>query len=1085
MNYRVWSAILGLATVAAMAQDQDDPVQRRRYFEEERGLPGRVPIGARLRALQALDDNRRAIQSGKLGARAAGTTGAWKFIGPRPIDYGGGYFNSGRISALAIDPRDNDVVYAGGADGGVWKTSDGGTTWTPLGDDQPSLSIGAIAIDPSNPNTVYVGTGEQDFSGDSYFGAGILKSTDAGATWKHIPGPFVQRFIGGMAVHPTDGATVLTASSIGLYRSTDAGETWSLVRSGQATAVFFDPNQPGIAWAALGTPAGSTLNGVYRSTDAGATWRAVPGTAPLNLPAGSTIGRIQIVNAPASPDTTYAVVSNRTSSLNGIYRTTDAGATWINLGAPDFCNPQCNYDIVIQPHPLDPSIVIAGGSTSVVRSLNGGASWQSQGTTRMGLTHADHHAMVFTRDGTRLYDGNDGGAWSTDAFQGTSIVWNDLNATLGLTEYYPGQSIHPTNPQMSLAGSQDNGSHLYGGQLMWTQVFGGDGGWTAIDPSVPNFVYVSTQNISLYRANSLGATDPAWQVTNGINKGDRHRFIASFVMDPTNTQRMYYGTYKVYQSIDGGGVWRAISPDLTDGPDSTTSSFFTISSIAVSPANPDTIYTGAISGAVYQTTDGGASWTSRAAGLPFRAVTRVLAHPLERDTVYLTFSGYPGASDTLPGHIYRSTDGGNTWVDMSGNLPNIPANELVIDPDLPDTFYAATDAGVMVTTDGGNNWTTLGAGLPRVVVLSLVLHRPTRTLRAATYGRSMWDYALPAVASAQPVISSLAPATRNAGEAAFTLTINGSNLGSGMRVRWNGQDRQVVTATANRITVQIPAGDINSVGRATVAVFNPSPGGGLSIPASFTIGPAPVIGQGGLVSAANPLGGSTASPGALVSLYGANLSGQTVSATDSPIPFPLPSMLNDVIVTLAGTPVPLYFVSPSVINFQMPFSVSNRIPQTVVVMRGTQVSATAQLTMAAVTPALFSMNQQGSGQGAIRIADATGAIAAPSGAFSNSRPAKRREYISIYCTGLGVVTPAGTYGAAAPSSPLQKTVVMPTVTIGGVPAAAINFSGLTPGVAGLYQVNAQIPDDAPSGDAIPVVVTISGVKSNTVTVAIQ
>ena len=1088
-----WGALRGVLWCAAVcaAYGQDDPEARWRYFYDQRRFPyAQIPEGARLKALRALERMNRAPRSALSAAPAAGIQGQWKLIGPQPISFGAGYISSGRVSALAVDPRDNDVVYAGGAQGGVWKTTDGGTTWIPLTDDQPSLATGSIAIDPSNPDTIYVGTGEENFSGDSYYGAGILKSTDGGATWTNIVGPFLRQRIGELAVHPADGKTILATTSAGfgtpagtatgLYRSTDAGLTWTRALAGVATGVFFDPNQPDIAWAALGNVAGSVANGVYRSTDAGATWAPASGTAPNALPSPSSMGRIAIANNPTRPDSVYAAISNPATgsgaSLNGIFRTNDAGKTWTKLASPvpDICgsNQQCWYDLVIRPHPKDPSLLFAGGIRPY-RPLDGGAtSWQQLSwiPSGNGTPHDDQHVMVFTNDGTRLYNSNDGGVWSTDVFQNSTIVWNNLNATLGLTQFYGGQAIHPTNPQIGLAGAQDNGSQRYGGQLQWDLLLFADGGWAAIDQSSPNIAYATFQNISVWRTLHFGAGNDFISVTNGINQSDRHSFIASFVIDPSNPRRMYYGTFRLYRSVDGGGLWTPISADLTD------SRAGLISAIAVSPANPNVIYTGASTGAVFQSTDGGNSWNDRSLALPIRAVTQVAADPIDPFTVYITFSGFAGSS-ALSGHIYKSTDGGNNWTDMSGNLPDIPVNDLAIDPDLPNTFYAGTDLGVMVTTDGGTTWNPLGAGLPKVAVFSLALHRSSRTLRAATHGRSMWDYSLDFVPSSRPVIGSISPSTKNAGDGAFTLTIAGTNLGPGMHVFWNGQDRTVTVATATSLSVQIPAGDIQGVGRAAVTVFNPAPGGGASIPANFVIGPAPVINA--MISGTNVPTTITASPGALVSLYGANLAASLVQFGT----YPWPQTLGGVSVSVGAALAPLYYVSPGQLAFQVPFSVRFGVTQQVTVSQGTQVSASASLTVAAVSPSLFSTNQQGSGQGAIRIANSA-TIAAPVGAFPDSRPAQHGEFIEIYCTGLGGVTPAIAAGAAAPAITPARTILTPTVTIGGLPAN-VNFSGLAPGAAGLYQVNAQIPDGVAPASAVPVVVTINNVMSNTVTVAVE
>jgi uncharacterized protein (TIGR03437 family) len=1082
----LWRLLLICVSIAGVSgQDLDHPQQRWNYFYEQRRYPlDHIPEGARLKAVEAVRAMHRAARINASPVQQP----QWKFIGPEPIDYGNGYYNSGRVASLAIDPRDKNTVYAGAAEGGIWKSTDGGTTWTPLTDDQQSLAIGSLAIDPANPDTIYAGTGEENFAQDCYSGTGILKSTDGGMTWTNYPGPFAQHTVGGIAVHPKDGMTVLAASSIGLYRSTDAGQTWTSVLPGTATSVFFDPAQPGVAWAAMGNPFGSNLNGVYRSTDSGATWTAADGTVPANLPTGGSTGRIQIVNVPTSPNSALAIVTSIISgpgaSLRGVYSTTDAGEHWVKFNnVPDFCTPQCWYDLVIAPHPSNPLIIFMGGKSTNLRTLDGGNSWSVQGATTSGLPHADNHIAAFTNDGTRLYLGNDGGMFSSDSFQGGAIVWNNLNSNLGITEYYPNLSIHPNNPQITLAGAQDNGTHLYGGQLIWPQVLGGDGGWTAIDPSSPNVGYISLPNITMYRIQNLPSPSQFVSTVHGISQNDRQRFISAWILDPVTPQTMYYGTQYLYRSVDGGGLWRQISPDLTNAPPGTpsTDTIHVISTIAVAPGNPQMIYTGSVSGAVYQSPDGGATWNDRSANLPGRAVTHVAVDPVNSAVVYVTFSGYASSTELHPGHVFQSTDAGATFKDISGNLMNIPVDDLVVDPDLPNTLYIGTDAGPFVTTDGGNTWTTLGTGFPNVVISSLVLHRPSRTLRAATHGRSVWDLALGSVSSAQPVISSVLPPTVNAGVAAFVLTITGTNFSSGAHVLWNGQDRQVLSVTPTQMTVQITAADVQYVGRASIAVFVPATGAGLSTPANFVIGAAATIDKGGVVSSANPYGGTVTSPGALMTIYGQNLAGAPVSPTDYPHAFPLPGTLGGVTVIIGNYVAPIYLVSPNAINVQIPYGVAQR-SQTVFVEQGQSI-ASAPVTVSAVSPALFSMDESGSGQGAIRIAN-TATIPAPAGQFPGSHPASRGDYLEIYCTGLGAVSPGVGDGAAAPSQPLAQTLQTPTVSIGGLQASVL-FSGLTPGYAGLYVVDVQIPSGITVGNAVPVTLTIGGVTSNTVTIAVQ
>ena len=262
----------------------------------------------------------------------------------------------------------------------MWKTTDGGANWTPLTDDQPSLATGSIALAPSSPDIVYVGTGEQNNSGDSYYGAGILKSTDGGSTWTQLANPFVGPFstsrvngggarIGAIAVHPSNPNVVLAAidktpaSTAGIYRSADGGATWTQVLPGAVgTDVVFNPADGSIVYAALGSAGGSTLNGVYKSVDTGATWTPAAGAAPAALPA-TNVGRISLAMAPSSPDTIFAGIQNSASSaLLGLYKTTDGGQSWNRLiTAPDYCNPQCSYNNVIRVDPANPNVVVAVG----------------------------------------------------------------------------------------------------------------------------------------------------------------------------------------------------------------------------------------------------------------------------------------------------------------------------------------------------------------------------------------------------------------------------------------------------------------------------------------------------------------------------------------------------------------------------------------------------------------------------------------------------------------------------------------------------------------------------------------------------
>jgi uncharacterized protein (TIGR03437 family) len=384
----------------------------------------------------------------------------------------------------------------------------------------------------------------------------------------------------------------------------------------------------------------------------------------------------------------------------------------------------------------------------------------------------------------------------------------------------------------------------------------------------------------------------------------------------------------------------------------------------------------------------------------------------------------------------------------------------------------------MVSTNGGATWASLGNGLPRVVVLSVVLHRPARILRAATHGRGVWDILIPLSStsgSSDPTIESLTPNTADAGGAGFSLSVTGANFGTGTELRWNGLSRSTKVVDSQHLTAEITAADIAHVGIADIDVFSSSTGGGASNALPFNIGPAPS--PLAAVNAASSQQGLA--PGSIASLYGTNLVGVTAAADSAP---PLPFSLGGTTVTMPGLfPIALFYVSPLQINFQVPFMQVFGATQTTLTVTQGQLSNTLNITLVPYAPALFTTNSQGTGQAAALVGSS---LAAPIGAFPGSKPAQPGETVSVFCTGLGNVTNAPDPGSPALSNPLSHTLNTPVVTLGSQPVP-VTFSGLAPGFVGLYQVNVQIPTGAPSGSAVPMALKIGGVVSNTATIAVE
>ncbi|HUB77239.1 MAG TPA: hypothetical protein VMB03_00515 [Bryobacteraceae bacterium] len=715
--------------------DQHNQQQRDEWFYRQRAYPfTKIPKGARLNAWM----QRRALEAiARGGARpeaAAALAPAWRFIGPEDNNFWGGN-SSGRITALAVDPRSSQVVWAGAADGGVWKTTDGGAHWAPMTDGQPSLSTGALTLDPNHPDTIYIGTGEANQNSDSYGGAGILKSSDGGATWAVLGTQFSGTWIGAIAVSPANPQVVLVAGWGGIFRSANGGITWKSVLPGaMGSAVVFNPANPSTVWAGMGESFGDGTNGIYQSSNGGVTWTAVTGTVANPLPPASQIGRVAIALAPANPSIVYAGIgqvignSNPTNSAagTGVYRSTDGGVNWTLQAQPGY-EPNW-YENTLAVSPADSSLLIGGGS-QLYLSATGGTAWAAEPS----YIHPDQHAVVFSADGSLVYTGNDGGVYSTADIANSAADWADLNSTLGVTQFYPGMSIDPSDLSVAIGGTQDNGTLIYRGSRIWKWMQCGDGGATAIDPVDPKNIYVACiTGPAVAKSTDGGLTNQ--MMSKGFSATEGAPWPPYLAIDPSSPGNLYYtGNQHIYQSTNAAASWQAISPDITEGKGPP-------SVIVVAPSDSNTVYAGTQGGVLQVTRNAlagtGAAWADHTAGLPQRFITSIVVDPSNPALAYVALSGFGS------GHVYVTSDAGATWQNISGNLPNAPVNDLALDPDADGTIYAGTDTGVFVSNNSGGIWTPLGNGLPNAVVTGVRFHRATRTLRVSTHGRGMWDLAL-------------------------------------------------------------------------------------------------------------------------------------------------------------------------------------------------------------------------------------------------------------------------------------------------------------------------------------------------------
>ena len=692
----------------------------------------------------------------------------WRGIGPALM--------SGRIADIAVDPERRSTWYVAVGSGGVWKTENRGTTWTSVFDGQGSYSIGVVTIDPNDSNVIWVGTGENVSGRHVGYGDGVYRSLDGGSTWENM-GLKESEHIGMIRIDPRDSDVIYVAAQgplwsgggdRGLFKSTDGGKSWNNVLSGGeytgVNEVHLDPRNPDVVYAAkhqrLRTVAalinGGPESGIFKSTDGGQTWRELTNGIPAE-----DKGKIGLAISPIDPDVVYATIELG-ARKGGFWRSTDAGGSWEKRS--DYLSggtgPHYYQEIFASPHKLDRVYQM---DAMLHISDDGGKTFVQQ---PMGHRHSDHHATVFDpNDPDYVMYGTDGGIYeSFDDGKTFRYI-----ANLPITQFYK-VAVDYDEPFYNVyGGTQDNNSQGGPSRTMntngirnsdWFITLSGDGHQPAVDPTNPDIVYSQWQkgNITRYDRKT-GETVYIKPQPAANEPNDRFNWDAPILISPHDPKRIYFASQRVWRSDNRGDSWTAISGDLSHGRDRLTmemmgrvwsidapwdlmamSEYGTITSLSESPVEAGLLYAGTDDGRIHVSENGGESWRA-IERLPGAAddyfVNDIKADRFDADTVYVVVDDHKNG-DFSP-YIYKSTNRGGTWVNISKDLPERHIVwRLVQDHEKPGLLFAGTEFGVFFTVDGGKQWIQLSGDAPTISFRDLAIQERENDLVGATFGRSFW-----------------------------------------------------------------------------------------------------------------------------------------------------------------------------------------------------------------------------------------------------------------------------------------------------------------------------------------------------------
>ncbi|MHA3703442.1 hypothetical protein ACXR2U_14795 [Jatrophihabitans sp. YIM 134969] len=822
---------------------------------DDGGIDGDKAAALRAKAVQ--ENNATATSDSKA---AGGPSGTWANQGQSPVVQVARTSNtleavSGRVTALVIRP--DGTVIAGGAQGGVWTYDQTTKVWTSRSADTDTQSVGALAESTSNPDVVYLGTGEGNLAGDSYYGNGVYRSDNGGVSWRKVSGDsFVGVSTSQIVVDPRNadhlfiatlrgraGAQRVTppgAKVYGVYESKDGGTTWAL-RKGTtdelhgATDLVMDPTSPSTLWASFWG------DQIYRTTNSGATWQPVMGDLPHgNFLEGGTRFALGLSHPRGAAKATVYVGFDYFDSKDvyhesQLWKTTNDGAHYALTGQGTgidsivgYCGTQCFYDNLVRPDPRDPDTVYLLGlygydnspqSGGIFRSKDGGATWKNLGYD----LHPDYHAFAYDpNDRKHVVLGNDGGVWQSHKGGGrnqaddplSAADWENLN---GQVDPATGALVHDTKltigqfvsaatvpqvPGQYWGGTQDNGTQRKSTlNNRWFDQAGGDGGKLIVDQTTQNtvnpaaaaYVFGEYYSISPFRfsPSTVSSFNGNEAIDGGIDTTDRSEFYVPMVQNRGRVNQLFLGTYRLYRTDNAETAnaadvtWSPISGDLTGGCTQTAPNGARgclISAIGVADGGSG-VYVGTDDGYLQVSPDAvtAAKPTFRRVGvgvLPKRPVAGFAVDRSNWLNAYAYYNGFSAATPKQPGHVFHTTDGGRSWTNVTGNLPDVPVNSVQIDPSNPKALYAGTDVGVYTTTDAGRTWAKLGTGMPKVSTWSLDYDATNGVLLAGTHGRGA--YTLTSSKPTPALVESTTTSGKPVGPGSqVDYTISVRNFGSG------------------------------------------------------------------------------------------------------------------------------------------------------------------------------------------------------------------------------------------------------------------------------------------------------------------